>query len=233
MRPWCSTAAGIGLPPEGVEPHDARMSLFAVIDAGRARVPAPNPLIGPLLHDGVLPATAVRDADPDTAPPEIRTVSGLTVFVSAVQREELKRWCADEGVAVRRRPDVWADLLEPYLNAEFTDRMREITDVRLSEAGLGPDEVADIRERVARLMIIFNEDFAWDEYHLGLCDLMHALGDDNTPEPWADRRPLDLSAARARLVAGFSDHAAFLTWAMHIADLGYAADATDVAPPPR
>ncbi|MCF2526516.1 hypothetical protein [Yinghuangia soli] len=209
------------------------MSHFAVVDAGRVSVPEPDPLIAPLLYDGILPVAAVRDVDPGTAPPEIRTVSGLMVFVSAVQRAELERWCADEGIAVRRRPDVWGDLLEPYLDTEFTDRMREITDERLSARGLGPEEVADIRERVAPLMIIFN-DFLWDEYHLGLCDLLDALGGDVIPEAWADGRSLDVAAARVRLMAGFPDHAAFVAWAMRIADLGYAANATGAAlPPPR
>ncbi|HET7015633.1 MAG TPA: hypothetical protein VFI65_17070 [Streptosporangiaceae bacterium] len=41
--------------------------------------------------DGTLPASAIRDADPAVAPPEIRTLSGETLFVSAVQREELER----------------------------------------------------------------------------------------------------------------------------------------------
>jgi len=42
--------------------------------------------------DGTLAAAAIQDADPAAAPPEIRTKSGETLFVSAVQRQDLKQF---------------------------------------------------------------------------------------------------------------------------------------------
>src|SRR5580700_4631101 len=68
--------------------------------------------------DGTLAASAIRDADPAAAPPEIRTLSGDTLFVSAVQREELERFCRASQIPVRKRPDIWGDLLEPFVDTQ-------------------------------------------------------------------------------------------------------------------
>ena len=54
--------------------------------------------------DGTLAAAAIRDADPAAAPPEIRTRSGETLFVSAVQREDLKRFCQASQIRARVGP---------------------------------------------------------------------------------------------------------------------------------
>jgi hypothetical protein len=66
--------------------------------------------------DGTLAAPAIRDADPAAAPPEIRTLSGETLFASAVQNEELEQFCRASQIPVRKRPDIWGDLLEPFVD---------------------------------------------------------------------------------------------------------------------
>lgn len=43
--------------------------------------------------DRAVAADAIVDADPAATPPQIRAVSGETLFVSAEQREELERFC--------------------------------------------------------------------------------------------------------------------------------------------
>ncbi|MFI6588310.1 hypothetical protein [Embleya sp. NPDC050493] len=195
------------------------MGNFAVVDRDRILVPDPDPLVAGLVEEGLLPVAAIRDADPDAAPPEIRTVSGLTVFVSAVQREMLAQFCAATGVPRRRRRDVWADLLEPFVDTEFGDRLQEATALRLGEVGLGPAEVAAIRAQVAPAMSAYNA-FHADWCHLGLCDLIDATDADNYRRV-ATFSGIDPHATPADLPANFPNHTAFLTWAMHIADLGH------------
>jgi hypothetical protein len=123
--------------------------------------------------DGALPVAAIRDADPATAPPEIRTLSGETLFVSAVQREELERFCRASHVPVRRRPDIWGDLLEPFIDTQFTPEDQAATQGRLRRTGLTAAEVDQIRARVGPLMLAYNC-LHWDWCHLGLADLLDA-----------------------------------------------------------
>ncbi|MCX4783239.1 hypothetical protein [Streptomyces sp. NBC_01264] len=147
---------------------------------------------------------AIRDVDPDASPPEIRTVSGEILFVSAERRAELERFRRDNGIPRRSRPDVWGDLLEPFLDTEFTAERRAATQARLDQAGLGPDEVADIRHKVAPLMRAYNT-VQEDWHHLGLADLLDAA--------IADWIPQDQQIKPGEC-------AAFCAWAMKIADLG-------------
>ncbi|MFG2983781.1 hypothetical protein ACGFYQ_21450 [Streptomyces sp. NPDC048258] len=161
-----------------------------------------------LLPDGVLRASAVRDADPTAAPPEIRTVSGETVFVPAPQRAGLERFCEDNGIPRLRRPDVWGDLLEPFLDTVFDPRHQAATLDRLERLGVGRAEAASIRDRVAPLMTAYNAVHG-DWHHLGLADLLDAASA-AVPPGHPHARP--------------GDPAAFRSWAMAIADRGRSPD---------
>jgi hypothetical protein len=151
-----------------------------------------------------IPATAIRDVDPTAAPPEIRTVSGETVFVSAMQSSELVLFCIANRITMRRRPDVWGDLLEPFLDTEFTPERRADAQARLDQVGLGEEEVARIRAAVDPLMYAYNGRH-WDWCHLGLADLLEAAVSDWIPEE-QQLKP--------------ADRAGFYSWAMRIANLG-------------
>ncbi|MFF3618994.1 hypothetical protein [Streptomyces sp. NPDC002467] len=153
-----------------------------------------------------LPAAAVRDADPAASPPELRTVSGDTVFVSALNTAELERFCAENRIPIRHRPDVWGDLLEPFLDTWFDARHQAETLDRLARNGVGHAEAVGIRERVGPLVAAYNgvhEDWC----HLGLADLLDAAASDLVP-PEPRIRP--------------QDRAAFRAWAMEIADRPFA-----------
>jgi hypothetical protein len=130
--------------------------------------------------DGTLAAPAIRDADPAAAPPEIRTLSRETLFVSAVQQQELEQFCRASQIPVRKRPDIWGDLLEPFVDTEFRPEYEEATRTRLNQAGLTDSEISQIRTRVGPLMLAYNA-FHWDWAHLGLADLLDALTTDKIP----------------------------------------------------
>jgi hypothetical protein len=89
--------------------------------------------------DGAIAAAAIADADPAAAPPEIRTVSGETLFISAVQRADLERFCQEHLIPARRRPDIWGDLLEPFLGPQ--PRLEADALSRLRQAGLSTAEI--------------------------------------------------------------------------------------------
>jgi hypothetical protein len=159
--------------------------------------------------DGRLAASAIRDADPAATPPEIRTLSGETLFVSATQREELERFCRASQIPVRKRPDIWGDLLEPFLDTQFTPEHEAETLSRLRQAGLTDTEIGQIRAKVGPIMLAYNA-FHWDWCHLGLDDLFDAVTTDSLPVYLRNRlremRPEPGEIAR------------FYSWAMKIAD---------------
>lgn len=123
---------------------------------------------------GTLAASQIRDADPAATPPEIRTLSGETLFVSAVQRQELEQFCLDSQIPVRQRADIWGALLEPFIDTEFTPERDNVTRRRLREAGLTDSGISRIRALAGPLLRAYNA-FHWDWFHLGLADLLDAL----------------------------------------------------------
>jgi hypothetical protein len=159
--------------------------------------------------DGALAASAIRDADPAEAPPEIRTLSGETLFVPAAQREELERFCRACQIPVRKRPDIWGDLLEPFLDTQFTPEQEAVTLSRLRQAGLTDTAIGQIRAKVGPLMLAYNS-VHWEWCHLGLFDLLDAVTTDSLPEYLRSRlremRPEPVEITR------------FYAWAMRIAD---------------
>lgn len=152
--------------------------------------------------NGTLAAAAIQDADPAATPPEIRTRSGETLFVSATQRQDLERFCQASLVRIRERPDVWGDLLEPFTDTQLTPQHESATLGRLHQAGLTAAEIAQIRAKVRPLMLAYNARH-WDWRHLGLADLLDAATIAWLPEHQR---------------AALGKTTSFYTWAMTIAN---------------
>jgi hypothetical protein len=152
--------------------------------------------------DGTLAAAAIQDADPAAAPPEIRTKSGETLFVSAVQRQDLEQFCQASRIPIRKRPDIWGDLLEPFIDTQLTPGRAAATLNRLHQAGLTDAEIAQIHAKVRPLMLAYNA-YHWDWHHLGLADLLDAATTAWLPE---------------HLRAALGETTSFYTWAMGIAN---------------
>ncbi|MFE9421965.1 hypothetical protein ACFYNO_03260 [Kitasatospora sp. NPDC006697] len=174
------------------------MDPFGELTGDHFRVP-PSGFLA--LPGDVLPPAAIREFDPGAIPPELRTTAGDIVFVSAVDREAVKRFCADHGIPLRTRPDVWAALLEPYLDTEFSEQEQELTDALLRRAGLDGAAVQEIRDRVGSMVWQYNL-VVWDWVHLGLADLFEAATSSWVPE--------ELRVAEV-------DQADFYRWAVRIA----------------
>ncbi|WP_236790957.1 hypothetical protein [Amycolatopsis sp. GM8] len=153
---------------------------------------------------GVLTLARIRDADPKAWPPEIRTTLGETLFVPRAQEPELEEFCRRNDVTTKRRPWIWSDLLEPFLDTWFDPDDERATDERLHKAGLSQEEITEIRQRLTPLMRAYNFDsMLWEWVDLGLFDLLNAA-----------TGPLVNPALQATL----GDPAAFYTWAMAIAE---------------
>ncbi|WP_410873300.1 hypothetical protein [Nocardia sp. A7] len=153
--------------------------------------------------DGVIAISEIADADPRALPPQVRTVDGETLFLRAADRPALDEFCRRNGIETHRGPDIWGDLLEPFLDTSFDAEDQRATDTRLHRAGLSQEEIVAIRERVGPAMMSYNFDsMLWEWAHLGLDDLLSAANG-----------VLARPAARATL----GDPAQFYSWAMRIA----------------
>jgi hypothetical protein len=165
--------------------------------------PAPADTDPPGPTSTITPAD-IRDADLTATPPELRTLAGQTLFVSAADRYDLARFCQENRIPLCRRADIWADLLLPFLDTALPPRMEAGALKRLDAAGLPPAEVLRIRDLVAPLMRAYSG-WAWDWAHLGLFDLLEAA---------ADPRFAELVPAQ------FGGYDRLRDWAMRIAEQG-------------
>lgn len=118
----------------------------------------------------------VDDIDLLAPPPTVR-VGGELLMVSAVHRDKLAGYAGRHRIPVATRHDlVWGDILEPFLDTEFDEAAQQRTMSRLAAAGIGPEQVAELRDRFGPAMWLYN--FAtparWEWAHLGLFDLLAA-----------------------------------------------------------
>ena len=120
--------------------------------------------------NGRLAYSAIRDVDPDAAPPEVRTLEGETLFISSEQAAEFRIMIAETRLTVVQRTDVWHLLLEPFLDTEITPDDQERTMAELRRLGISGSEVAQIRQSATNSMLAYNG-VLWDWVHLGLFDL--------------------------------------------------------------
>jgi hypothetical protein len=126
---------------------------------------------------GAVEWASVCEIGPSAAPPEVRLLSGETLFVPAPLRDQLFQSASDGGVPSVARVDVWGLILEPFLDTAFSKRHREETLTTLAENGLAPAECSALRRSLSRPMRHYNiHSGLWDWAHLGLADALDALG---------------------------------------------------------
>ena len=123
---------------------------------------------------GVVEWSRVTSIDSTALPPEVRTEREI-LFVPAALRDSLIEASSRHGVADICYVDIWALLLEPFLDTSFTEDDEQRTQQRLLANGVPGEEVARVRSEVSECMRRYNLDSAlWDWCHLGLKDVLDA-----------------------------------------------------------
>jgi hypothetical protein len=126
--------------------------------------------------DGVLSYGAVREVLPGMWPPELRTLSGEVLFVSATQKDQLLAAATQHAMPIVARVDVWALILEPFLDTEFDQHEQQRTLSLLEESGVSRELCETLRQEFGPAMYHYNfATFLWEWVHLGLYDLFSAL----------------------------------------------------------
>jgi hypothetical protein len=125
---------------------------------------------------GVVSYNAVREVLPEMWPPEIRTHSGEVLFVSATQKDQMLAAAARHALPIVRRIDVWALILEPFLDTEFSEQSQQRTFEILHENGISRELCEALRQELGPAMHHYNfATFLWEWVHLGLYDLFSAM----------------------------------------------------------
>jgi predicted metal-dependent HD superfamily phosphohydrolase len=107
-------------------------------------------------------------------PPEIVLASGEVLFVAKREEAALDLFARVHGVPRVDRHDTWADLLEPYLDTDFSEEQQARTLERLAASGFPREEVAAIRALVGEPTLSYNSAL-WDWAHLGHLDVLAAM----------------------------------------------------------
>jgi len=110
----------------------------------------------------------------DWISPAIRTVEGEFLCVRYDAKAGLHAWSAARGVPVVKRYDAWADLLDPFLDTEFTPEDQRHTLDRLAAVGLNEAAVMALRERLEKPMIQRTV-WGWEWIHYGLADVLDTM----------------------------------------------------------
>jgi hypothetical protein len=125
---------------------------------------------------GVVSYSAVREVLPEMWPPEIRTHAGEVLFVSATQKDQLLAAAARHALPIVRRIDMWALILEPFLDTEFSEQSQQRTFEILHENGVGRERCEALRQEFGPAMYHYNfATFLWEWVHLGQYDLFSAI----------------------------------------------------------
>lgn len=118
-------------------------------------------------------AGSINDFDRTTFPPSIRVGREL-LFLPHPQDPGLATFVERNKIPEASRADVWALLLEPFLDTEFSPDEQARTRRLLAAAGIPPSEIEEIRGRVGDAMLRYNS-LLWEWIHLGLYDLLTAM----------------------------------------------------------
>lgn len=102
-------------------------------------------------------AKDIKSIDSSATPPTLHIGSEL-IFVSAREMDQLVDFSARNNIPVINQSLVWDWILSPYLDTTFTDEEHKRFIQRLSNHGVSPTTVSDIREKVGHQMMKYNFD---------------------------------------------------------------------------
>ena len=103
------------------------------------------------------------------------TTGSELLLVSRTHLDALQKICQRHDIPLVQRYDVWSDLLDPFLDTEFSLDSQKANIQRLKEHGsLTDDEIIDLRKKVEGKMVRHTA-LTWEWQHYGLADLLAVM----------------------------------------------------------
>ena len=122
-----------------------------------------------------VPAAEIVSVQLDATPPVFQ-VGGEMIFISAGYKLELEQFALRNGIPVTRQTLNWDNLLDPFLDTEFSQDYILRTSRMLEKNGFEPAEIEAIRNEVSEQMYKYNFDtMLWEWVSLGLADVLSAM----------------------------------------------------------
>ena len=106
-------------------------------------------------------------------PPTLKTGKEL-LFIARKQVDKLQEFAERNELQSIKAYSNWNDLLEPFVDTEFTDEAKIRTQKRLNGNGFADAEIQAIRSEVERSVLKYNA-IVWEWGSLGLYDVLRAM----------------------------------------------------------
>ena len=98
------------------------------------------------------------------------------IFISAEHKQDLSAFADRNKISLFERVELWAWILEPFLDTEFTDEHKERLYNLLEKYELNRQTVDCLRETVKEQMMKYNFDtMLWEWGMFGALDVLQAM----------------------------------------------------------
>lgn len=116
-------------------------------------------------------ASRISEVNLNTWPLMIVVDDKEVLFIHAYWKENLKIFAERNRIPLSSRVDIWALILEPFLDTEFTEEETETTLALLETNGVPRAETVDIRHSIKWRMITFAY-LSWEWQYIGHFDYL-------------------------------------------------------------
>jgi hypothetical protein len=141
------------------------------------RYPYPGASVHPA---GAVAAEDVAELVSNFRPPAFRTHRGEFLVVPTEALDAAREFAERHGIPVVRRVDVWALILEPFMDAAVDRASRRRMREALARCGLSPLRVFLLRWRTSfRVEFVHCVHFRWQHY--GLADVLDSMSTLRSP----------------------------------------------------
>jgi len=109
--------------------------------------------------------------------PAIKTKTD-EIFIFQYSEEDkiiLSRYARENNIPIIDYQDIWSDILEPFIDTEYTEETRNLINKRLNKIGIEEVELSRIRNEIQEMMDDYNINSGlWDWVNLNMNDLLDA-----------------------------------------------------------
>jgi hypothetical protein len=126
--------------------------------------------VSDLSRDKKVTATRISEINLNTFPPSFVLDDKEVIFVKRDQEDQLKEFGERNHIPIVHRFDIWACIINPFLDTEFTSEENENMLAALEKNGVSREETAKTRKKISITM--WANAYAWEWIYLGQFDYL-------------------------------------------------------------